>query len=164
VEVGSILPHQKEPSMSDLMYGRIPSVGEEVRVYRNLHRAMWSVQARVAGKGWRVVFHAATVLLDGAVFEVNETGRQKVLRERKKNVHAFVRGRLVQFAGPGAMGDGRRTDAYIRPVTYNPFKAPTFVEASTFPPVPVTEAYSAWLTDDRTSRVWVAWKPGTLLP
>jgi hypothetical protein len=140
-----------------------------VRVYRNLHRACWSVQARCLSRTsnryeWRVVFHAANVVLDGARFEVNEAGRQKVLRERKKNVHAFVVGSLVSFARPGGMNDGRATDAYIRPVTYNPFKAPTFVEASTFPPVPVTEAYSAWLTDDNTSRVWVAWKPGTLLP
>lgn len=134
--------------MSDLEYGRIPAVGEQVRVYRNLHRACWSVQVRVPGKGWRVAFHAANVVLGSARFTVNETGRQKVLRERKKNVHAFVVGALVSCSWP------RVTAHFMRPVTYNPFKAPTFVVASTFPAVPVTEAGGAWLTDDNTSRVW----------
>ena len=134
--------------MSDLMYGRIPAFREEVRVYRNLHRAMWSIQVRVPGKGWRVAFHATEVVLGSATFEVNEAGRQKVLRERKKNVHAFVRGRVVSFCYPGGM-----TAHFSRPVTYNPFKAPTFVVASTFPAVPVTEAGGVWLSDS-ASRVW----------
>ena len=135
--------------MSSLSYARIPLVGEEVRVYRNLHAAQWSVQVRVPGKGWRVAFHAANVVLGSARFEVNETGRQKVLQERKKNVHAFVRGRVVSFSWP------RVTAHFSRPVTYNPYKAPTFVVASTFPAVPVTEAGGVWLSDDNySSRVW----------
>lgn len=136
-------------------YGYIPAVGEEVRVYRNLHHKCWSVQAKVwtdAGRQeWRVVFHANAVVLEDARFQVNEAGRQKVLRERKKNVHAFVAGKLRYLSHPWNAGD---TNYFRQPVTYNPYKAPTFVEASTSPPVPVLQAPAAWLTDDGTSRVW----------
>lgn len=36
-----------------------------------------------------MVGHRATVYLTDVTFRVYDTGRQRVLREKKKNVHAF---------------------------------------------------------------------------
>ena len=66
----------------------------KVRVYYNLHRKQLSVQSKT-DKGWRVWLHANKVTLEDVEFKVSEAGRQRVLREKKKNVHAFIEGYLV---------------------------------------------------------------------
>lgn len=86
--------------------------GLKVKVYRNLHKKCLSV--------WHagyVVAHVDSITLDGVMFRVNEAGRQRVLREKKKNVHAFVTGRVtgVNQAAQGAV-----------PVSYNPYKGASF--------------------------------------
>lgn len=58
-------------------------------VYRNLHKKAWSV------KQGTVIFHCNTIVLRGVEFSVCEGGRQRVLREKKKYVHAFVKGFIV---------------------------------------------------------------------
>lgn len=42
-----------------------------------------------------MVRHAEETALRNAVFHVNESGRQRVLRERRKNVHAWVKGTVI---------------------------------------------------------------------
>jgi hypothetical protein len=89
----------------------------EVEVYRNLHKNVWSVRDKRTG---RVIDHAERVVIRDARFIVQPAGRAKVLREQRKNVHAFVRG---TYAG-----------TYWRPyrslgadkVSYNPYKAGHF--------------------------------------
>jgi hypothetical protein len=99
--------------------------GRKVRVYWNLHRGGWSVQTRSgADGGWRVACHADVVRLHEATTSVSEAGRQRVLRERKKNVHAYVIGwcinvetfTLATCEDPTA---GRR-------LKYNPYRGPSF--------------------------------------
>ena len=88
-----------------------------VRVYRNLHTGNWSVQTyRTEKNGWRVWKHVNTITLFAAVFKVSEAGRQRVIREGKKHVHAIVEGVVVKRAHGG----------YGR-VSYNPYKAGVFV-------------------------------------
>ena len=59
-----------------------------VEVYRNLHKQCLSVR-----QGGIVRCHAKDgICLKDAKFVVSEKGREKVRREKKKNVHAFVRG------------------------------------------------------------------------
>lgn len=67
--------------------------GRRVRVYFNLHRRMWSIQVRDGGR-WVVACHAHRVELRNVRFVVSEAGRQRVLRERRKNVHAYVEGEV----------------------------------------------------------------------
>jgi hypothetical protein len=67
-----------------------------VRVYFNLHKKKLSVQHKTA-KGWRLWKHEESVGLENVCFKVSEAGRQRVLREKKKNVHAFVKGDFVQL-------------------------------------------------------------------
>lgn len=92
----------------------------KVRVYRNLHKSCWSVVDVKTGK---VIAHRPAVTLTQAEFVVRPAGRAKVLREGKKNVHAFVVGNLLY--GTGAV-EGLRRNGPLQ-VGYNPFKAPTFV-------------------------------------
>ena len=60
-----------------------------VKVYWNLHRNCYSVQ-----QNGLVVCHADKVELKNVTFKVNEKGRQRVIKEGRKNVHAFVIGYL----------------------------------------------------------------------
>jgi hypothetical protein len=65
-------------------------------VYRNLNDKCWSVKALEGPNKGRVVLHARYIAVTGrdGGFKVSETGRQRVLREKRKNVHAGVVGSI----------------------------------------------------------------------
>lgn len=82
--------------------------GRRVLVYRNLHNGLFSVKEK--GK---VIAHVPAIKLADAEFHVGESGRQRVLRDKAKNVHAYVIGRVVHDEeGPHTSGT---------PITYNPY-------------------------------------------
>ena len=108
----------------------------KVFVYFNLRTQLWSVKALEGPRKGRVIAHRAIVTLKDCRFRVSEAGRQRVLREQRKNVHAGVEG---SWARASRAGQGKRS------VTYNPYQAPTFVERSTR--APVFTAPSAVLVD-----------------
>src|SRR4029077_1803055 len=88
-----------------------------VQVYRNIHRSrqagepVYSIRDK---KTRRVVGHASSIFITDAKFHVNENGRQRVLTEKRKNVHAWVEGRLANTVDlTGAVA-----------VSYNPYKGP----------------------------------------
>lgn len=87
-----------------------------VRVYRNLNRNCLSVQVKTS-KGWRVDHWVDGLQLSDCRFIVSQAGRARTLRERRRNVHAYIEGDLVaeSLDGPLAPLDGPA--AY-----YNPFK------------------------------------------
>lgn len=123
----------------------------KVRCYWNLHRKIWSVQD---AKSRRVIAHADQVLLDDVEFKVSETGRQRVLVEKRKNVHAFAVGELVAMTPPDNWS-ARTGELALdikqrgRAVTYNPYKAGTFVaECGSIVKeiLPITEARRVYLT------------------
>jgi hypothetical protein len=90
----------------------------KVDVYFNLHKKLLSVRH----KG-RVIHHSNYVKIVNPTFVVSEAGRQRVLREKRKNVHAFVRGELVALENnPEDSVDNLQT------ITYNPYKYNTFVK------------------------------------
>lgn len=95
-----------------------------VFVYYNLHRKMWSVRAMDGPSKGRVIAHKHTVLLRDAVPKVSEAGRQRVLKEKRKNVHAGIVGTMIEsFPGPTR---GLRT-----PITYNPYRGDGFTYSDT---------------------------------
>jgi hypothetical protein len=98
-----------------------------VFVYFNLHKLLWSVRALEGPNKGRVIQHAHEVHLVDCVFRVSEAGRQRVLRERRKNVHAGVVGRLAEAVQVDLTGALR--------VTYNPYKFHTFVRTDSMEPV-----------------------------
>lgn len=91
---------------------------KRVKVYWNLHKKCFSVQHR--GK---VIMHVDNIVLHDAEFKVSESGRQRVLMEKRKNVHAFI----VGIYDRDFNGD---VETSFR-VTYNPYKYQNFVFAET---------------------------------
>jgi len=65
---------------------------KRVQVYRCLTRKGKFFSIRQSGL---VIGHSETVTMVDAVFHVNEKGRQKVKRENKKYVHAWISGKIV---------------------------------------------------------------------
>jgi hypothetical protein len=112
-----------------------------VEVYFKLHTGLWSVRALDGWRSGRVIGHASKVLISDATFVVQPAGREKVRREKRKHVHAFVRGTLigalwenaVEFPEPMPWTSGDEGYARVArkrlgvEVTYNPYKDDTFV-------------------------------------
>jgi len=93
-------------------------IGSEVEVYRNIRKGTYSIRHP---KTKRVIGHANTISLKDVTFKVSEAGRQRVLRDKRKNVHAIVRGTLLGLwdsPDPICIGDL---------VKYNPYKNDSFV-------------------------------------
>jgi hypothetical protein len=96
-----------------------------VFIYRNLHKKCWSV------KDWktkRVIAHMDELHLTQCTFKVSEAGRQRALKEQRKNVHAGVLGYLSET--------GKSCE--IR-VTYNPYKMDSFQVCADNSPICKTE-------------------------
>ena len=102
----------------------------KVFAYRNLHRQCWSVKALEGPLKGRVIYHANDLTLGWCDFKVSQAGRQRVLREQKKNVHAGVVGYLTDCGEIAT--DGIDLDV---PITYNPYKYDSFVDARCEVPV-----------------------------
>lgn len=92
-------------------------LGELVDAYWNLHRKCYSVRSP---KTRRVLGHSHRLVLGDVTFRVSEAGRQRVLREGRKNVHAFVRGTVLDDWPERHPISGRRA------LTYNPYDGPDF--------------------------------------
>lgn len=64
---------------------------KRVRVYLNYRTGLFSVLL-----GGKVVHRCKDLHLKDVKFIVRESGRQRVLSEQRKNVHAFVEGTIVE--------------------------------------------------------------------
>lgn len=71
-------------------------VDQKVRVYRNLHNGLMSVQI-FTPKGWRVAGHTADLDLKDVFFHVSQSGRNGVVKTGRKTVHAFIVGIVTEF-------------------------------------------------------------------
>lgn len=93
--------------------GREIDLSKPVRVYRNLNRKCWSIR-----QNQLIVAHATTLELADVKPIVSARGRERVVNEGRKNVHAFMEGMLVEC-----------DDDYVivNKVTYNPYKHEGFV-------------------------------------
>lgn len=106
---------------------RTLEVGQAVKVYFNLHTHLFSVQDLRSGK---VVAHGNNIILKNPTFKVSEAGRQRVLREQRKNVHAYVIGTYA-----GANEIQQLEQDFMQQAYYNPYKLSTFVEKETQQPL-----------------------------
>lgn len=101
-----------------------------VEVYKNLRKNCWSIRDLSTG---RVVAHQTAVTISDARFVVRPSGRARVLAEKQKNVHAFVRGEWV--SGSDMTLFDFTTDpngkTLMRRVSYNPYKYPYFYNVGT---------------------------------
>lgn len=125
-----------------------------VEVYWNLHKGCFSYRP-IGGK----VNHALTVVLKDVTFAVQPAGRERVLREKKKNVHAFVRGTLIaatDMLGYVEMHPGFQNRDVIRLiddclddgvcVRYNPYESDSF---QTLGGLRVSQGHYAYMHEKR---------------
>jgi ribosomal protein S27AE len=103
-------------------------IGKKVMVYRNLHKDTFSIQYKS-----KVILHADYVKLTDVEFRVRPGGNKKVVNEKKKNVHAFVIGNLVDYCEYPCENLPSEPNDNI--VTYDPYKYQSFVLKTTQEPV-----------------------------
>lgn len=89
---------------------------QKVEVYRNLHKKGVVYSVRDC-KTKLVVAHVSDLNLSDVKFKVNQAGRRRVLKEKRKNVHAVIQG-IISSGGTSHTG---------RLITYNPYKSNQFV-------------------------------------
>lgn len=90
-----------------------------VQVYRNLHRGGYSVMSLEPGTYGKVIDHADKVIISNPRFVVQPAGRKRVIKEGRKNVHAFIRGELSDH----------NPCTCLFPITYNPYRCGSFVDS-----------------------------------
>ena len=108
----------------------------KVEVYRNLHKNCWSIRDNQTG---RVIKHSNSVHLKDAELVVRKSGREKVLREKRKNVHAFIKGTL--YSG---------IHIYHEQIKYNPYKYDSFVLVESKKPI----FHSDYIYLNENGEVW----------
>ena len=84
-----------------------------VEVYRNLHKNCYSIK-----QDGLVKAHADKVTLSQCTFHVNEQGRDRVRRTKRKEVHAWVKGFLSSLSIP---------PLWYKQIYYNPYKTDHFM-------------------------------------
>ena len=99
-----------------------------VRVFKNWKLGCWNLM-----QDGLVRASARHVRLEQVEFRVRETGRQRALREGRRNVHAYAIGRLVAHVHPD--DPGYLADIGGREVTYDARVNQSFVERETGRPV-----------------------------
>lgn len=102
----------------------------KVFVYFNLHRKLFSVKALEGPNKGKVISHTTYLWLKDVTFKVSEAGRQRVLREKRKNVHAGVVGNISSDAF-----DDTLLHDDPKQITYNPYRFSSFVNKETSEPV-----------------------------
>lgn len=101
-----------------------------VFAYRNLTRSVWSL---LNSRTRRVISHSRRCLLSNCEMRVGEEGRQRVLRERVKNVHAGIVGAVEVWSDP---------PPGLARLRYDPYACGSFTADG----VPVVRATRVWLT------------------
>jgi hypothetical protein len=105
--------------------GSLLTEGLPVDIYWNLHKHLYSVRARAGAHKGRVIAHMTEVALTNVKFHVDQKGRERVINEKRKNVHAYLRGQWTF--------QDTNIDGYT--VTYNPYKYTSFVVSTTKNPI-----------------------------
>lgn len=114
--------------------GRVLKPGQEVFVYFNLHKKVFSVKDVKTGL---VVAHTPFIQLAECEFKVSEAGRQRVLSSGHKNVHAGIKGKYAPHY----------LELDWNQATYNPKKYRHFVDCTT--KVELSKADFVFLSDKK---------------
>lgn len=103
-------------------------IGKKVMIYYNLHKQTFSI----IYKGL-VVNHCDYVKLSDVEFRVRPGGREKVIKEKRKNVHSFVIGTLMDYCKFPCENLPSEPNSNV--VTYNPYKYDSYVMKDTEEPI-----------------------------
>ena len=99
-----------------------------VRVVRNWKRHCYTILQDGVPRA-----SASGVRLAVVEFRVRESGRLRMLREGKRNVHAYAVGHLVDFVHPGQPRRLPTLDG--RAAAYDPWRFDSFVDCQTLAPI-----------------------------
>jgi hypothetical protein len=124
-------------------------VKKKVFTYWNLHRGQWSVKDVTPGSPTygKVILRMDELLLTDVEGKVSEAGRQRVLREGKKNVHAGLVGYLAADRYRNQTDIECAVEDIGDRISYNPYKYSQFVH--TVDESPFEGSYYALLTANR---------------
>ena len=104
--------------MMKMVKERTLEPGQQVEVYFNLHKKVFSIRDK---KTKLVVAHAPHVNLQNVTFKVNQKGREKTIATKRKGVHAFVVGEFVSAEQSlSAIED-------LKSAYYNPYETQNFL-------------------------------------
>lgn len=98
-------------------------LGTRLRVHVNLQNG----KLALSSTGGKVLAYVDSATLIGVRFHVSESMRQRTIKMHRRKVLAWGIGMLQ------AVNDANGTElaSIAEPITFNPFKAPTFVRAGT---------------------------------
>ena len=88
----------------------------EIEIYRNLNKKCFSIKDK---KTKLVVAHVDGVLVRNCKMKVSEAGRQRVIRDQRKNVHSIMLGEFL--------GEASYDVSLLNEVYYDPYKLNCFV-------------------------------------
>lgn len=118
----------------------------KVFVYYNLTRKCWSVKSLEGKTKGKVILHAEKIFLKKCEFKVSQKGRERVIRENKKYVHAGVVGYMVNKSSLIKNNE--------KLATYNPKKYNTFVNTSNLAPIYYAEFVNMEAINMQTPKVY----------
>lgn len=122
----------------------------KVFIYRNLNRSghMYSIKSLEGISKGKVIGYAPRMVVENAQLVVSQAGRERVLKQKRKNVHAGVVGDLVMVSGwITRMHNSKAEFKYCNEeefiktfpvgttITYNPYLYRTFVLTNTEQPI-----------------------------
>lgn len=124
-DIVSVKPIETPSSEEDKFFTpykeRTVELGATVDAYRNLHTDNgYSIRDSKTGL---VLAHSSTVHLKDARFVVSESGRMKTVNEKRKRVHAYIRGTLLAY--------NVNVTADYSKVLYNPYYHSLFTHEET---------------------------------
>lgn len=139
--------HSRKKEMSHVADSLVDIMGQVALVYWNSHRRCYSV--RISGI---VRAHVRSLMVDKPELIIWEAGRQRARREGKKNVHAFVRGKVYPALDVDCLV-GRQTA-----VTYSPYEHPGWMSHdNTLGVMHVSRANAVSMTTNVGKPVITAW-------
>jgi hypothetical protein len=94
--------------------------GERVLIAYHLYKKCFSIRSHATRK---VIGYADRIVLGNARFIVSPSGRARVLREKMKNIHAFVEGDF-RFG----LQNVKLIFPTLKEAYYNPYQVSTFVD------------------------------------
>lgn len=120
---------KKRPTLPEM-------IGLPVQVYKNLHLNCWSIRHKN-----KIIAHTETLELADCVCHVGQSGRERVLQQKQKNVHAWIRGTLLSFHP--------MLDDSFKEITYSPYFHKSFIWSDSKFPITLSEHIIFTLT-----KVW----------
>lgn len=97
-------------------------------VYYNLNKHTFSITFKN-----KLIAYSDHIKLTEVEFRVRPGGRAKVLKDKRKNVHAFVIGNLINYCNYPCKNITE--DINVKIVTYDPYKYNFFVVKGTEEPI-----------------------------